>query len=173
MYTMDDKAFNGKRILDVYGVADYFMVDHLRYKALNCLYSFLQHNARRRYWHNFCTVALKVLEKYLVGDVHRVLIEVIANNVQSISWDTTTWLWKELKFVQPDIMQQVNKVRFPDQKGPRLESQLFQPIASAAGRATQAFDDLHPIPPIRSRSRSGSTHRQYLCDIYRSTPYKY
>lgn len=170
MYTMEDESFTGKRILDVYGVADYFMVDHLRYKALDCLHSLLQHNARHRWWQNFCTIALKVLEKYSFGDVHRVLVEVIAKHFRSIMWDNDKWLWEQLKVVQPDIMDQVHKVRFPDQKEPHLESQLFQPIDRPAARATQAFDD---IPPIRSRSRSGSSRRQPLRDVYRSTPYKY
>lgn len=172
MYTTKDEYFKELDVLEVYALADYFQVDRLRCRALKCIYGLFERMARCHLWQNFGTNALQVLEKYPSGDIQKVLVEVIAKNIPSIMYDNGSTIWKQLKAAQPNLVEQVLKVRFPKNAQSLQESDLLPPSERAAARAAQAFDDISPSP---SRSGGSRRHRASVRVLsrflYRSTPY--
>lgn len=143
LYTAQDKGFISQNILRVYGVADYFQVAHLRYRALRRLHSLFDFSAHNRFWDNYRDLALGSIHQFPVGECQKVLVEVTAKHITAIINEVSTELWDKLKAADPSIVEQVLKACFPKEQYDTLrECQFIKEEDCAAARAAQAFDDI-------------------------------
>lgn len=169
LYTKDDDSFFGTHLLRVYGVADYFQAEHLRYRALDCLRSYFQNFARDRQWRTYGINALNVSEQYPTGDIQQVVVEVTAKHVSLIMYEAGTLIWDMLKDAQPNFVGQVLRARCPKcHKGAHLcdiHMHFSWSSGRTAARAARASDD----DPTPARSRPEGSHR---CTFSASMPFR-
>lgn len=113
LYTMDDKGFSGQDALDVYEVADYFMVAPLRHRALFCVQANLERFACNKFWEAYGNLAMRIVDEFPFGEVQDILVQVTAKNIGSVMYDNPYKIWDQLKNAQPSLTQEILASCFP------------------------------------------------------------